>query len=202
MTASEPSGGSARPWKGTEIPVAGTVPGQVPAETHVGATGADAAVTELYSAHYRSLVRLAVLLSPDSATAEEVVQDSFAAMYVGRFRMCDAEEALSCLRRAVVRRCRSAWRHHHHRVVNRNATRTARDMPISGHAELVALEWSAVLAALRWLPHRQREVVVLRYYGNLSEAQIAATIGIAPAAVNRHASRAMAGLRAVLERGP
>jgi RNA polymerase sigma factor (sigma-70 family) len=58
-----------------------------------------------------------------------------------------------------------------------------------------------VVAALRSLPERQREVVVLRFYADLSEAQIAATMGITRGAVKSHTSRAMAALRSVLERG-
>ena len=80
MTTSEPGGVSARPLSWTDILVAGTILGPVPAETHAGMTDADAAVTELCGAHYCSLVRLAVLLVHDAATAEEVVQNSLAAI--------------------------------------------------------------------------------------------------------------------------
>jgi len=198
MTASEHGGVSGRPLNGTEILVADTVLGSVPAETHVDMTDADAAVTELYAAHYRSLVRLAVLLVHDTATAEEVVQDSFVAMHAGLYRLRDNGKALSYLRAAVVNRSRSVLRHRV--VVDRNASRPAPDMPSAEHGALALLERSAVVAALRTLPDRQREAVVLRYYGDLSEAQIAATMGITPGAVKSHTSRAMAALRSVLER--
>jgi len=161
-------------------------------------TDADAAVTELHGAHYRSLVRLAVLLVHDTATAEEVVQDSFVAMHAGMHRLRDNGKALSYLRAAVVNRSRSVLRHRV--VVDRNASRPAPDMPSAEHGALALLERSAVVAALRRLPDRQREAVVLRYYGDLSEAQIAATMGITPGAVKSHTSRAMAALRSVLER--
>ena len=198
MTASEPGGVSARPLSGTEILAADTALGSVPAETHVDMTDAGAAVTELYGAHYRSLVRLAVLLVHDTATAEEVVQDSFVAMHAGVHRLRDNGKALSYLRAAVVNRSRSVLRHRV--VVDRNAPRPAPDMPSAEHGALALLERSAVVAALRRLPDRQREAVVLRYYGDLSEAQIAATMGITPGAVKSHTSRAMAALRSVLER--
>ena len=198
MTASEHGGVSGRPLSGTEILVADTVLGSVPAETHVDTTDADAAVTELYAAHYRSLVRLAVLLVHDTATAEEVVQDSFVAMHAGLYRLRDNGKALSYLRAAVVNRSRSVLRHRV--VVDRNASRPAPDMPSAEHGALALLERSAVVAALRTLPDRQREAVGLRYYGDLSEAQIAATMGITPGAVKSHTSRAMAALRSVLER--
>jgi RNA polymerase sigma-70 factor (sigma-E family) len=198
MTASEPGGVAERPLSGTEILVADTAPGLVPAETHAGRTDADAAVTELYGAHYRSLVRLAVLLVHDTATAEEVVQDSFVAMHAGLNRLRDDGKALSYLRAAVVNRSRSVLRHRV--VVDRNAPGPAPDMPSAEHGALALLEQSAVVAALRRLPDRQREAVVLRYYGDLSEAQIAATMGITRGAVKSHTSRAMAALRSVLER--
>src|SRR6266851_1452029 len=193
MTAREPGGVSARPLSRAEILVADTAPEPVPA-----LTDADAAVTELYGAHYRSLVRLAVLLVRDTATAEEVVQDSFVAMHAGLNRLRDNGKALSYLRAAVVNRSRSVLRHRV--VVDRNAPRPAPDMPSAEHGALALLERSAVVAALRTLPDRQREAVVLRYYGDLSEAQIAATMGITPGAVKSHTSRAMAALRSVLER--
>lgn len=198
MTASEPGGSSARPINVTETLVAETALGPVPAETHVDLTNADVAVTELYGAHYRSLVRLAALLVHDTATAEEVVQDSFVAMHAGMYRLRDSEKALSYLRAAVVNRSRSVLRHRV--VVDRNAPKPAPDMPSAEHSALALLERSAVVAALRKLPGRQREVVVLRYYGDLSEAQIASTMGITRGAVKSHTSRAMAALRSVLER--
>ncbi len=160
---------------------------------------ADAAVTELYGAHYRSLVRLAVLLLHDIATAEEVVQDSFVALHAGIHRLRDSEKALSYLRAAVVNRSRSVLRHRV--VVDRNAPKSAPDMPSAEHGAMALLERSAVIAALRSLPERQREVVVLRYYGDLSEAEIASAMGITRGAVKSHTSRAMAALRSVLERG-
>jgi RNA polymerase sigma-70 factor (sigma-E family) len=198
MTASEPGGLAARPINVTETLVAGTALGPVPAETHDGVADADAAVTELYGMHYRSLVRLAALLVHDTATAEEVVQDSFVAMHAGLHRLRDGEKALSYLRAAVVNRSRSVLRHRV--VVDRNAPKPAPDMPSAEHSALALIERSSVVAALRTLPHRQREVVVLRYYGDLSEAQIASAMGITRGAVKSHTSRAMAALRSVLER--
>jgi RNA polymerase sigma factor (sigma-70 family) len=73
-------------------------------------------------------------------------------------------------------------------------------MPSAEHGALVQLERTAVVAALRTLPPRQREALVLRYYGDLSEAQIAAAMGISRGAVKSHTARAMSALRSVLER--
>jgi len=163
-----------------------------------GRVGADAAITELYGAHYRPLVRLAVLLLHDVATAEEVVQDSFVALHAGLHRLRDNEKALAYLRTAVVNGSRSVLRHRV--VVDRNAPKSAPDMPSAEDGAFAMLERSAVVAALRALPVRQREVVVLRFYADLSEAQIASSMGITRGAVKSHTSRAMTALRSVLER--
>jgi RNA polymerase sigma-70 factor (sigma-E family) len=210
MTSREPSGMAARQDKVTETLVAATVLGRVTAEPHLDgsasngsqATVADTAfeaITEIYGAHYRSLVRLATLLVHDVATAEEVVQDSFVALHAGLHRLRDSDKTLSYLRAAVVNRSRSVLRHRV--VVDRNAPKPAPDMPSAEHGALALIERSSVVAALRSLPERQREVVVLRFYADLSEAQIAAAMGITRGAVKSHTSRAMAALRSVLERG-
>ena len=210
MTPREPSGMAARQDKVTETLVAATVLGRVRAEPQLDgsasngshATDADtalAAITEIYGAHYRSLVRLATLLVHDIATAEEVVQDSFVALHAGLHRLRDSDKTLSYLRAAVVNRSRSVLRHRV--VVDRNAPKPAPDMPSAEHGALALIERSSVVAALRSLPERQREVVVLRFYADLSEAQIAAAMGITRGAVKSHTSRAMAALRSVLERG-
>ena len=206
MTTGEPSGLSARQDKVTETLVAATTLGRVTAEPRrygsasngSHAIDADATIAEIYGLHYRSLVRLATLLVHDNATAEEVVQDSFVALHAGLHRLRDSEKTLAYLRAAVVNRGRSVLRHRV--VVDRNAPKPAPDMPSAEHGALTLLERSSVVAALRSLPERQREVVVLRFYGDLSEAQIASAMGITRGAVKSHTSRAMAALRSVLER--
>ena len=160
----------------------------------------DRAVVELYSQHYRALVRLAALLVRDTATAEEVVQDAFVAMHGGWQRLRDTEKALAYLRQAVVNRARSVLRHR--MVVDKNMQAAAPDMPSAEHGALVLLERSEVVTALRGLPGRQREAIVLRYYGDLSEAEIATAMGISRGAVKSHTARGMAALRAALEQEP
>ncbi len=158
---------------------------------------ADLAVIELYSEHYRALVRLAALLVRDTPTAEEVVQDSFVAMHGGWQRLRDTEKALAYLRQAVVNRSRSVLRHR--TVVDKNMQKAPPDMPSAEHGALVLLERSAVVAALRALPDRQREALVLRYYAELSEAEIATAMGISRGAVKSHTARGMTALRTALE---
>ena len=158
---------------------------------------ADEAVTHLYAAHYRSLVRLAALLLRDGSVAEEVVQDSFVAMHGAWRRLSDPDRALAYLRQSVVNRSRSALRHR--TVEARHAPRPAPHAASAEHGAMLALEHAEVTDAMRLLPQRQREVLVLRYYADLSESDIADAIGISRGAVKSHASRGMAALRTALE---
>jgi RNA polymerase sigma-70 factor (sigma-E family) len=158
---------------------------------------ADRAVTELYSTHYRSLVRLAALLIRDVATAEEVVQDSFVAMHSGWRRLCDSDKALSYLLQSVVNRSRSVLRHRV--VVDRNAPERPAGIPSAVQGAIVLRECSAVVAALHALPPRQRETLVLRYYGDMTEAQTASVMGISRAWVKTHTAIAMSAFRSILE---
>jgi len=159
--------------------------------------GASRAVEEIYHTHYRSLVRLAVLLVRDIATAEEVVQDSFIAMHSAWRRLRDGDKALAYLRQSIMNRSRSVLRPR--AVVDRNPPKAPPDMPSAEQGALSLLERSAVIAALRTLPPRQREALVLKYYADLSEAQIASTMGISRGAVKSHTARGTASLRSILE---
>jgi RNA polymerase sigma-70 factor (sigma-E family) len=158
---------------------------------------ADEAITQIYAAHYRSLVRLGALLLRDVGAAEEVVQDSFIAMHGAWRRLRDPDRALAYLRQSVVNRSRSVLRHR--TVELRHAPSPMPDAASAEHGAMGALEHQDVIVALRRLPERQREVLVLRYYADLSEADIAETIGISRGAVKSHASRGMAALRTTLE---
>jgi RNA polymerase sigma factor (sigma-70 family) len=84
-------------------------------------------------------------------------------------------------------------------VVDKNLQKAPPDMPSAEHGALALLERDAVVAALRHLPGRQREAIVLRYYADLSEADIAAAMGISRGAVKSHTSRGISALRAALE---
>ena len=160
---------------------------------------ADAAVEALYAAHWRRLVRLSVLLVRDVGTAEEVVQDAFVAMHGRWGRLRDPDKALAYLRQAVVNRSRSVLRHR--AVVDRHAARERPldPLPPADEVTLAGSRRDAVLDALRALPQRQREVLALRYYLDLSEADIADTLDISRGAVKSHASRGAAALRDLLD---
>src|SRR5262249_32871445 len=200
MTAGEPDTVPVRPIHVTETLVADAALGAVPAGSVTAEWDADQAVTAIYSTHYRSLVRLAALLVRDVATAEEVVQDSFVAMHTAWRGIGHKEKALSSLRQSVVIRSRSVLLHRV--VVDRTAPKPAPDMPSAEQGALTLLERTAVVTGLRALPPRQREALVLRYYGELSEAQIAGAMGISKGAVKSHTARAIAAMRAVLETEP
>jgi RNA polymerase sigma-70 factor (sigma-E family) len=160
---------------------------------------ADTAVEQLYAAHWRRLVRLAVLLLRDQGAAEEVVQDAFVAMHGRWHTLRDPDKALAYLRQAVVNRSRSALRHRG--VVDRYVARQSPAASLADPADattLAAGRRTAVLDALRALPTRQREVLALRHYLELSEAEIADTLGISRGSVKAHASRGSARLRDLL----
>jgi RNA polymerase sigma-70 factor (sigma-E family) len=167
------------------------------ARTVSAAWDASDAVTEIYKAHYNQLVRLAVMLVHDVQTAEEVVQDAFEAMHLAWRRMRDTEKALSYLRQTTVNKSRSVLRHR--KVVEMHPPKPAPDEQSAEHAALTLIERSAVTSALRVLPERQREAIVLRYYGDFSEADIAKAMGISKGAVKSHTARAMAALKSILE---
>lgn len=192
MPFSKPDGDGTRPTDVTETLVATGTTGAVAV-----AWDADQAVTALYGAHFRSLVRLSALLVRDVATAEEVVQDAFVAMHGAWRRLRDPEKALSYLRQAVVNRSRSVLRHR--AVVEKYAPKGLPDAPSAENGAIIELERSAVVRALAGLPTRQREALVLRYYGDLSEAEIASSMGISRGAVKSHTARGIAALRSVLE---
>jgi RNA polymerase sigma-70 factor (sigma-E family) len=169
----------------------------MPAGARAERWDADTAVEQLYAAHYRRLVRLSVLLVGDPETAEEVVQDSFVAMH-GRWRsLREPDQGLAYLRQTVVNRSRSVLRHRGVRA--RHAPTAVPDLPGADEDALASERRAQVLEALRALPDRQREVLALRYYLDLTEAQIAETLGISRGAVKTHASRGVAALRAQME---
>lgn len=162
------------------------------------AADADGAVEQLYAAHWRALVRLAVLLVHDQGRAEEIVQDAFVAVHGRRRSLRDPDKALAYLRQSVVNRSRSALRHRG--VVERHAAaqRPVEALPGADATTAARARRTAVLDALRELPARQREVITLRYYLDLSEAEIAHALGISRGSVKSHASRAAATLRPLL----
>ena len=157
--------------------------------------GADDALEQLYDAHYVRLVRLAVLLLGDAGRAEEVVQDSFVAVH-RRMRRSAGDAVTTApayLRQTVVNRSRSVLRHL--KVVAQHPPELPADAPGADDDLMHGVRRRQVIDALARLPRRQREVLVLRHYLDLSEKEIAETLRISTGAVKSHASRGAAALR-------
>lgn len=154
-------------------------------------------LADLYEQHRMRLVRLAVLLVDEPATAEDVVQEAFAGLHRNWGKLRDAAAAVAYLRTAVVNGSRSVLRRR----------KTAREY-VPPHAvnarsaeslAMLSTEHQAVVDALGTLPPRQREVLVLRYYGGLSELEIADAAGISKGTVKSTASRGLEALQRAMQ---
>jgi RNA polymerase sigma-70 factor (sigma-E family) len=155
-----------------------------------------AGVVVVFEVHYVHLVRLARHLVDDPGEAEDVVMDAFAGLTRHWSHVRRAEDAFFYLRASVVNGSRSRLRRL--RVArDRRHTQLDMDAAPAEQVAMIHLERDAVVQALRTLPRRQREVLVLRYYDGATETEIAATLGIGVGSVKTHASR---GLRAVADR--
>jgi RNA polymerase sigma-70 factor (sigma-E family) len=164
-----------------------------------GAEVARATVSALYETHATGLIRLAVVMLGDRPAAEDVVQDAFCALYRRWEHLSDASRALGYLRSSILNGCRSELRH---RI--RNRRRAARhpaptDIASAETDVLIGEEHLEVLAALRRLPRRQREALVLRFYLDLPEPEIAAAMGITQGTVKSTTSRGLGALAQLLQ---
>lgn len=159
--------------------------------------GADEGVTALFRVHAAGLRRVAVLLVDDAATAEDVVQDAFVRLHRRWLLLRDPDKALAYLRTSVVNGSRSRLRRR--RTERGYVLPAVGEQPSAEHTVLRTAELRAVGDGLAALPRRQREVLVLRYYLDLSEAEIAASLGISTGSVKSHASRGIAALAVRLE---
>ena len=147
--------------------------------------------------HHAELVRLALLLVGDQPTAEDVVQDVFAKLHARRAEWPAGAGSLPYIRAAVLNGCRSqlrrravAWRY-----AGTFGQLFGQATQASAEQEMIrSQERTQVLAALATLPFRRREVLVLRYYVGLSEAEIARVLGISPGTVKSTAARGLAAL--------
>jgi RNA polymerase sigma-70 factor (sigma-E family) len=161
--------------------------------TEDGAAPADP-LRELFTGHFRGLVRLAALLGADDP--EDVAQEAFVRLHRSSGRLRDPGAALPYLRTTVVNLSRSRLRHLR---VARRGVPPSPDVASAEHSAVLREDHREVVAALCELPARQREVLVLRYWLDLSEAEIADAMGISRGAVKSHASRAVAALERALE---
>ncbi|MFD5879985.1 SigE family RNA polymerase sigma factor [Streptomyces yangpuensis] len=154
-------------------------------------------LTATYQAHYRSLLGLAALLLDDTASCEDVVQEAFIRVHSARNRVRDREKTLAYLRQTVVNLSRSALRR---RILGLKLL--SKPMPDMASAEEGAydqLERDDLIKAMRGLQRRQREVLVLRYFADMTESQVAETLGISLGSVKAYGSRGIAALRVAME---
>ncbi len=168
--------------------------------------GATAAVTTLYAEHALGLVRLAVVLTGDRGAAEDIVQDAFLGLYRRWDHLADTAAPLAYLRVSVVNGCRSTLRRRSRLWLGATAdvAEAAAEADSAGRAAglaespearaLLGDEQRAVAAALRKLPRRQREAVVLRYYLDLSEEETARAMGVSRGTVKSATHRALAAV--------
>ena len=176
--------------------------GLVPGASHVAGSeashvaGSRAGLTALFRAHHAELVRLAALMTGDRGSAEDIVQDVFARL-CARNLLPGPPGALAYVRAAVLNGCRSALRR---RAVARRfggargATAGDVTQPSAENEALLAEDRRRVLAAVARLPRRRREVLVLRYWLGLPEAEIATVLGISVGTVKSTAARGIAAL--------
>ena len=156
------------------------------------------AVTDLFRAHHLELVRLALVMVGDLATAEDVVQDAFERLHRGWRGLRQPSSGLAYVRSSVLNGCRSV--HRRAAVARKHAPRLAEPPSRSG-PDAAADDRGELAGALRRLPRRQREVLVLRYYLDLDVAEIADTLRIAPSSVRAANARGLAALARALGEG-
>jgi len=158
------------------------------------AAAAGPAVTTLYRCHALGLTRLAFIMLGDRQAAEDVVQEAFCGLFRAWDRLPDHANVLGYLRVSVVNGCRS---------VHRRARRAPRALavppaPSAETAVLVGEEQRAAVAALRRLPPRQREALVLRYFADLPERETAQAMGVSRGTVKSTTARGLAALGRML----
>jgi len=152
-----------------------------------------ARVAELFRARYPEMVRLADLLGADDP--EDIAQEAFARLVRTHGSLRNPGAALAYVRASVCNLTRN--RRRHLRVVRRR-TPAGRHEDSSEQAAILREDHREVLAALARLPPRTREALVLRYWLDLSEREIAETMAVSPGTVKSHVSRGLAALARIL----
>ncbi|WP_237720001.1 SigE family RNA polymerase sigma factor [Streptomyces xiaopingdaonensis] len=154
-------------------------------------------LTETYRTHYKSLLGLAALLLDDTASCEDVVQEAFIRVHSARKRVRDPEKTLAYLRQTVVNLSRSALRR---RIIGlKLLSKPMPDMASAEEGAYERLERDDLINAMRGLQRRQREVLVLRYFADMTEAQVAEVLGLSLGSVKAYGSRGIAALRVAME---
>lgn len=155
----------------------------------------DTKLRELFTTHYTPTLRLAVLLGADDA--EDVVAEAFWQLYRRWQRLRNTDAALAYLRSVVVNLTRMRVRHL--QVVRKHAEQIVDGLRSAENEALLRDDQRVLVGALKQLPARQREALVLRYWLDLKECEIAAAMNISAGAVKSHTARGMATLTRVME---
>ena len=172
---------------------AGTpAPGGLPAT-------AGPAVAALYEAHALGMIRLAHIMLGDRQSAEDVVQEAFCGLYRRWSRLADPGSAVHYVRSAVLNHCRSVLRRRTTSQAPRVVTSPPENVRSAEAAVLTREERDEIMRAVRRLPLRQREALVLRFYLDLSAEETATTMGISPSSVRSATHRALASLGRMLQ---
>lgn len=150
---------------------------------------------EVFNEHHRRAVRLAYLLTSDHHQAEDVVAEAMAKVWV-QWQRGRVDDVGAYLRRAVANQANSKLRRRY--LERREASRRTGDDRGVRMVDEQAAEHDAVWQAVQQLPDRQRQVVVLRYYEDLSEADTAQVLGVSVGTVKSSMSRGMARLHDLL----
>ncbi len=163
----------------------------------VVAQGASIDFDELYQQQWWPMLRLATGLVDQSAAAEDVVQDAFAALYRKWDSIRDPHAAVGYLRTSVVNGSRNVLRR---RMVARRYLHAVGEDTVEAadHTSVLTAEHQLVRAAFAQLPDRQREVLTLRYLAELTDAEIAEATGLSAGGVRSASSRGLAALRSIL----
>jgi RNA polymerase sigma-70 factor (sigma-E family) len=168
-----------------------------------GAADAADSVTALYQAHAVGLIRLAIIMLGDRAAAEDVVQDAFLGLYRHWDGLSDTANALTYVRSSVLNRCRSVLKQLPRRDRRDRAAAASGELSKSGESAeasvLLSEEHREMLAAIRTLPDRQREALVLRFYLDMSEEETAHAMRISRGTVKSATSRAITTLGRMLK---
>jgi RNA polymerase sigma-70 factor (sigma-E family) len=153
---------------------------------------------EFFRRNWLAMVRLAGLLVDDVASAEDVAQDAFVSYQRHRDSLHSADADVAYLRKCVINGARSVVRR---RIVSRRHAELATDLVVESPdtAVLACAANSDVMAVIRRLPRRQREVLILRYWVDLRHAEIARLLGVSESTAKSTASRALDALEQLLE---
>jgi RNA polymerase sigma-70 factor (sigma-E family) len=164
---------------------------EVGVEPGQGPGAGDPSFREYVATRSASLLRMAYLLTHNRADAEDLVQAALAKAYQAWDRIEDRGAVDGYVRRALVNTHISWWRR---RRVEEYPTDDIPEQAVTDHAGDSELQ-DALRRAIERLPRRMRAAVVLRYYEDMSEAEIAGVLGVSQGTVKSTVSRAVAKLR-------